>query len=99
VLGLARNDHPGIRIRLEMNSARTDLDHASKEYEEVYYDKGDVCFGIEANEGAQALRSAIEESLNSGYQGGARLDSDVWRDATRNSSWGKKMTTSIIILK
>eukprot|EP01047_Picozoa_sp_COSAG01_P071767 COSAG01_NODE_11230_length_1977_cov_7.581470_1_plen_200_part_10 len=59
--------YPEIRIRLEMNSARTDLDHASKEYAEVCALEVNP-FVFEANGGAQALRSAIDEYLNSGYQ-------------------------------
>jgi hypothetical protein len=58
--GIARNEHKAINIRLEMNSARTDLDGESMESNEAYCDDVEAIFGIEANEGATILRLAID---------------------------------------
>ena len=63
--GIARNEHPEIQIRLEMNSVRTDLDRSSDEYNDVCNDEVDP-LGPQANEGAQALRLAIEGNRNWG---------------------------------
>eukprot|EP01047_Picozoa_sp_COSAG01_P012701 COSAG01_NODE_580_length_15231_cov_6.793220_3_plen_137_part_00 len=59
--GIARNEHKAIHIRLEMNSARTDLDGESMESIEAYCEDVEAIFGIAANEGAAILRQAIED--------------------------------------
>jgi hypothetical protein len=59
--GIARNEHKAIHIRLEMNSARTDLDGESMESIRAYCEDVESIFFIEANEGAAILRQAIED--------------------------------------
>jgi hypothetical protein len=62
--GIVHNDHPEIRIRLEMNAARTDLNHSSFAYYDVHNKDRRSEVRVNANEGAQALRLAIEGGLN-----------------------------------
>jgi hypothetical protein len=78
--GLARNDHPAIHIRLEMNSIRTDLwDAHGAEFEQVRAEDIEG-FAIDANAGTRALRLAIERALNDVKYEHTPEFAGAWRD-------------------